>query len=111
MWVWALRGSRHFEPTAYSVWPQRPHRGELIIVSLVHDCRKAHNALVRDLKLADERYKANPADPVYLEQMELVNHLLLLDPKICRALRLHEVGEPPGLLSRVVHLSPPGAQG
>ena len=28
--------------------------------ALVHDCRKAHNALVRDLKLADERYKVNP---------------------------------------------------
>ena len=34
MWVWALRGSRHFEPMSYSVWPQLPHRGELIIVSL-----------------------------------------------------------------------------
>ena len=34
MWVWALRDSRHFEPAAYSVWPQLPHRGELIIVSL-----------------------------------------------------------------------------
>jgi hypothetical protein len=34
MWVWALRGSRHFEPMSYSVWPQLPHRVELIIVSL-----------------------------------------------------------------------------
>ena len=34
MWIWALRGSRHFKPTAYSVQPQLPHRGELIIVSL-----------------------------------------------------------------------------
>ena len=34
MWVWALRGSRHFKPAAYSVQPQLPHRGELIIVSL-----------------------------------------------------------------------------
>ena len=32
--TWALRGSRHFEPAAYSVWLQRPHRAELIIVSL-----------------------------------------------------------------------------
>ena len=43
--------------------------------TIVHDCEKAHNALVRDLKLVDERYKANTADPVYLEQMALVNHL------------------------------------
>ena len=34
MWVWALRGSRHFKPAAYSVQPQLPHRAELIIVSL-----------------------------------------------------------------------------
>ena len=40
-----------------------------------HDCEKAHSALVRKLKLVDERYKANTADPVYLEQMGLVNHL------------------------------------
>lgn len=43
--------------------------------TIVHDCEKAHNALVRKLKLVDERYKANTADPVYLEQMGLVNHL------------------------------------
>ena len=34
MWIWALRGSRHFEPMSYSVWLHWPHRGELIIVSL-----------------------------------------------------------------------------
>jgi hypothetical protein len=34
MWIWALRGSRHFEPMSYSVQPHWPHRGELIIVSL-----------------------------------------------------------------------------
>jgi hypothetical protein len=34
MWVWALRGSRHFEPAAYSVRLHWPHRAELIIVSL-----------------------------------------------------------------------------
>ena len=34
MWVWALRGSRHFEQTAYSMQLHWPHRGELIIVSL-----------------------------------------------------------------------------
>lgn len=43
--------------------------------TIVHDCEKAHNALVRDLELVDERYKANTADPEYLEQMALVNHL------------------------------------
>lgn len=43
--------------------------------TIVHDCEKAHNALVRKLELVDERCKANPADPVYLEQMALVNHL------------------------------------
>ena len=43
--------------------------------TIVHDCEKAHNALVRDLELVDERYKANAADPEHLEQMALVNHL------------------------------------
>ena len=43
--------------------------------TIVHDCEKAHNALVRDLELVDERYKAVVTDPVYLEQMALVNHL------------------------------------
>lgn len=43
--------------------------------TVVHDCEKAHNALVRKLGLKDERYKANTTDPAYLEQMELVNHL------------------------------------
>ena len=43
--------------------------------TIVHDCEKAHNALVRDLGLVDERYKAVTTDPVYLEQMALVNHL------------------------------------
>ena len=43
--------------------------------TIVHDCEKAHNALVKKLKLVDERYKANTTDPVYLEQMGLVNHL------------------------------------
>ena len=34
MWVWALRGSRHFEPMSYSVQLHWPYRAELIIVSL-----------------------------------------------------------------------------
>ena len=38
--------------------------------ALVHDYKKAHNAFVRDLKLADERYKANPDSWIqrYVEQ-------------------------------------------
>lgn len=43
--------------------------------TIVHDCDKAHNALVMDLGLVDERYKAVTTDPEYLEQMTLVNHL------------------------------------
>ena len=43
--------------------------------TIVHDCEKAHNSLVKKLKLVDERYKANTADPVYLMQMALVNNL------------------------------------
>jgi transposase-like protein len=43
--------------------------------TIVHDCEKAHNALVRELALVDERYKAVTTDPAYLEQMALVNHL------------------------------------
>ncbi|MBQ9317194.1 MAG: IS1595 family transposase [Atopobiaceae bacterium] len=43
--------------------------------TIVHDCEKAHNALVRELALVDERYKAVTTDPTYLEQMALVNHL------------------------------------
>ena len=43
--------------------------------TVVHDCEKAHNALVRDLGLVDERYKAVTTDPTYLEQMALVNRL------------------------------------
>lgn len=43
--------------------------------TIVHDCEKAHNALVKKLKLVDERYKANTADPDYLLHMALVNNL------------------------------------
>ena len=47
MWIWALRGSRHFEPMSYSVRPHWPHRGELIIVSLGGgaDCEIDESAL------------------------------------------------------------------
>lgn len=34
--------------------------------AIVHDCEKAHSALVRDLRLVDERYKVVTTDPVYL---------------------------------------------
>lgn len=43
--------------------------------AIVHDCERAHNALVEKLKLVDERCKANAADPVHLEETELVNRL------------------------------------
>ncbi len=43
--------------------------------TIVHDREKAHNALVRELGLVDERYKAVTTDPTCLEQMALVNHL------------------------------------
>lgn len=43
--------------------------------TIVHDCEKAHDALVRDLQLVDERYKADTSDPDYLEHMALVNYL------------------------------------
>ena len=42
---------------------------------IVHDKEKAHNALVRAAKCADEAYKADTGDPVYLEAMALVNNL------------------------------------
>ena len=43
--------------------------------TIVHDCEKAHNALVKKLDLVDERYKANTSDPEYLLHMALVNNL------------------------------------
>lgn len=43
--------------------------------TLVHDRERAHNALVRELSLEDESYKADVRDPAYLEAMELVNSL------------------------------------
>ena len=42
---------------------------------LVHDRERAHNALVRELGLTDESYKADVRDPAYLEAMALVNNL------------------------------------
>lgn len=43
--------------------------------TILHDCEKAHNALVRDPHLVDERYKADVTDPDYLQHMALVNYL------------------------------------
>lgn len=43
--------------------------------TLVHDKERAHGVLVRELALGDEAYKADVRDPVYLEQMSLVNNL------------------------------------
>lgn len=42
---------------------------------IVHDKEKAHNALVKAAKCADEAYKADVSDPAYLEAMALINNL------------------------------------
>ena len=42
---------------------------------LIHDLERAHNALVRDGGLQSEARRADVNDPVYLEQMEVVNSL------------------------------------
>lgn len=41
----------------------------------VHDRERAHNALVRELSLGGESYKADVCDPACLEAMALVNNL------------------------------------
>lgn len=43
--------------------------------TLVHDMEKSHGALVRELGLVSEAYRADCTDPVYLECMSLVNNL------------------------------------
>lgn len=43
--------------------------------TLIHDKERAHNVLVRELSLENEAYNANISNPVYLEQMALVNNL------------------------------------
>lgn len=40
---------------------------------LVHDLKRAHNALVRDGRHESETHRADANDPVYMEQMEMVN--------------------------------------
>lgn len=42
---------------------------------IVHDKERSHPALVKAAKCTDESYKADAADPAYLEAMELVNNL------------------------------------
>lgn len=48
--------------------------------TIVHDCEKAHNALVRDLRLVDECYKAVTTDPVYLRADGPRKPPVLIDP-------------------------------
>ena len=43
--------------------------------TLVHDGEQAHNALIRELNLVDEAYKADPKDKNYLENMALINNM------------------------------------
>ena len=57
MWVWALRGSRYFEPMSYSVQLHWPHRGELIIVSLgnrLYTMHKATCGIHADMRLVSD---------------------------------------------------------
>ena len=42
---------------------------------IVHDKEKAHKGLIRQADAVSEAYKADVRDPVYLEQMALVNNL------------------------------------
>lgn len=41
----------------------------------IHDLGQAHGALVREGGLESEAHRADVNDPVYLEQMEMVNDL------------------------------------
>lgn len=43
--------------------------------TIVHDKERSHPSLVKAAGCADEAYKADPADPAYLEAMALVNNL------------------------------------
>lgn len=43
--------------------------------TLVHDGEHAHNALIRELNLVDEAYKADLKDKNYLENMALINNM------------------------------------
>ena len=43
--------------------------------TLVHDGEHAHNALIRELDLVDEAYKADLKDKNYLENMALINNM------------------------------------
>ena len=48
--------------------------------TIVHDCEKAHSALVRDLRLVDECYKAVTTDPIYLRADGPRKPPVLIDP-------------------------------
>lgn len=42
---------------------------------IVHDKERAHSALIKATGSISESYKADATDPIYLEQMELINNL------------------------------------
>ena len=43
--------------------------------TIIHDGERAHNTLIRKLKLNSQVYKANTKDPEYLENMALINNM------------------------------------
>lgn len=43
--------------------------------TVVHDRERAHNGVIADRKCGSEAYKADVTDPVYLEEMSMVNDL------------------------------------
>ena len=43
--------------------------------TVVHDKERAHNGVIADRKCSSEAYKADVTDPVYLEEMAMVNNL------------------------------------
>lgn len=43
--------------------------------TVVHDKERAHNGVIADRKCTSEAYKADVADPAYLDAMEMVNNL------------------------------------
>lgn len=43
--------------------------------TVIHDGERAHNTLIRKLKLVSETYKADTKDPEYLENMALINNM------------------------------------
>lgn len=43
--------------------------------TIIHDGERAHNTLIRKLKLVSNPYKADTRDPEYLENMALINNM------------------------------------